>query len=294
MQLDVAALRHRLTVADGGWSLQLGLHGLPAGALAESANLTHPHVVVQLAREYVAAGARIITTNTFAANRFTLARRGLLDGLREINIAGARLAAEAVGAHAVIAGALGPSGKLLAVKEVTPDELAAAVREQAEALAAGGADVILLETYSDLAELTLALRAAKEATGLPVICSMSFDSGPQRACTMMGAQAADCAAALQDAGADVIGCNCGAGVEYVLPAVVALRAHMQQPLWVKPNAGMPELEDGRPVYRQTPDEFAQHLVALIDAGANIIGGCCGTGPGHIQRIAQLAAWRARD
>jgi 5-methyltetrahydrofolate--homocysteine methyltransferase len=118
---------------------------------------------------------------------------------------------------------------------------------------------------------------------------MSFDAGPQRTRTMMGAQAGECATALEDAGADIIGCNCGSGINHVLPAVVALRAATSLPLWVKPNAGLPELEDGRAVWKQTPEEFAGFVPQLLDAGANIIGGCCGSGPEHIRRVAKVVA-----
>ncbi|MBU0640558.1 MAG: homocysteine S-methyltransferase family protein [Planctomycetes bacterium] len=287
---DFAALRRTVSVADGSWSVQLQARGLPANIMAETANLSHPELVVELARDYVAAGARFITTNTFAANRFTIERRGLKQTVAEINQAGVELARAAVGASAaLVVGSIGPSGKILAVDEASPDQLAAAFEEQAAALARGGVDAIVLETFSELAEVLLAVRVVKETTGLPVIASMSFDSGPQRTRTMMGAAADECAAALEDADVDAIGYNCGSGIEHALPAVVALRAGTGCPLWIKPNAGLPELEGGRVVYRQTPEEFAAFVPTLIDAGANIIGGCCGTTPEHIRRVAVLVA-----
>ncbi len=277
-----------ITVADGGWSTQLQARGVPLDAPAELANVTHPHLVEALARDYVAAGARFITTNTFSANRFVFERRGLQHDLAEINRTGAALAKKGIdGGGALVAGSIGPSGKILAVREAAEEQLTTAFAEQAAALADGGADVIVLETFSELAEILLALEAVRKAGGLPVIASMSFDSGPQRTRTMMGAKAEDCASALDEAGADAVGCNCGAGVTTILPAVVALRANTALPLWVKPNAGLPELEDGHVVYKQTPDEFGHHVPALLDAGVNIIGGCCGTGPEHIRRVAAL-------
>lgn len=288
MSSALEAYRSDIAVADGGWSTQLQARGVPTDAPAELANLTHPHLVEALARDYVAAGAGFITTNTFAANSFVFERRGLEQELAEVNRRGAALAKEAIGgSDALVAGSIGPSGKILAVREVTEDQLKAAFSAQAAALAEGGSDVIVLETFSELAEVLLALAAVREATDLPVIASMSFDSGPQRARTMMGAKAEDCASALEEAGADAVGCNCGAGVATILPAVVALRANTKLPLWVKPNAGLPELEQGRVVYRQTPDEFGHHVPALLEAGVNIIGGCCGTGPDHIKRVAAL-------
>jgi methionine synthase I (cobalamin-dependent) len=282
--------RDDITVADGGWSTRLQALGVPRDVPAELANLTHPHLVEQLARDYVAAGAHFITTNTFAANRLIFERHGPDHDLHEINRTGAALAKQAIGdADALVAGSIGPSGKILAVHEATKEQLADNFTTQAAALAAGGADLIVLETFSELAEILIVLEAVQNSTALPVIASMSFDSGPQRTRTMMGAAAEDCATALEEAGADAVGCNCGAGVNTILPAVVALRANTTLPLWVKPNAGLPELEDGQVLYRQTPDEFGQHVAALLDAGANIVGGCCGTGPAHIKRVAALVA-----
>lgn len=294
MSDKLATYRNDLTVADGGWSTRLQARGVPTDVPAELANLTHPHLVEQLARDYVAAGAHFITTNTFSANSFVLQRTGLDHDPAAVNRAGAALAKQAVGgADVLVAGSIGPSGKMLVVHEVTRDQLLKAFTTLAEALAEGGADAIVLETFSELAEILVALEAVHKATGLPVIASMSFDSGPQRTRTMMGARAEDCATALEEAGADAIGCNCAAGVATILPALVALRANTNLPLWVKPNAGLPELEEGRVVYKQTPDEFGQHVPALLDAGANIIGGCCGTGPEHIKRIAALVASHKR-
>ncbi len=212
--------------------------------------------------------------------------------MAEVNRRGAALAREAVGGAAVcVAGSMGPSGKIVAVREIPAAQLATAFAEQARALADGGADVIVLETFSELAEILAALEIIQEATELPVIASMSFDSGPQRTRTTMGAEAGECAAALEAAGADVIGCNCGAGMEHILPAVVALRAATTRPLWVKPSAGLPDLEEGRAIYRQTPEEFAGYAPQVVEAGANIIGGCSGTGPEHIKRLASIVRRR---
>ncbi len=294
MKFDAEVLKAAVTVADGGWSTQLQMRGVPAEVMAETANLTHPELIIELARAYLDAGARFVTTNTFAANRLNLERRAAKAGVAEINRRGAELAREAIGGRkALVAGSIGPSGKILAVREITPEQIKPIFAEQARALAEGGADAILLETFSEMAEILLALKTVKDATGLRVIASMSFDSGPQRTRTMMGARAEDCAAALEDGGADVVGCNCGGGISTFLPTVVALRGATSLPLWVKPNAGLPELEDGRAVYKQTPEEFAASVPQILDAGANIIGGCCGTGPEHIKRVAMLVERRGR-
>ena len=287
MAFEVSKVAGRVLVADGGCSTQLLLRGVPADVMAETANVTHPAAVIDLARAYAEAGAQFVTTNTFGANRLNMKRREVPYSVTELNRRGAELAREGAKDRAWIAGSIGPSGKILAVREITEDELRPVFQEQAEGLAAGGADLIVLETFSELKEILLALRVVKDTTGLPVVASMSFDSGPQRTRTMMGAQAGECAAALEDAGADIIGCNCGHGIGTFLPIVVALRAATKRPLWVKPNAGMPDLEDGRPVWRQTPEEFGGFVPQLIEAGANVLGGCCGSGPEHIHRVAAI-------
>lgn len=287
MSFDLGALRDTRTVADGSWSTQLRARGLDV-EIIETANLDHPGFIRALAADYLDAGARFITTNTFSANRFCFERAGVKHSVEQVNRTAAQLAKqEAAQRGAVVVGSIGPSGKIMVVREAAEDDLVAACSAQARALADGGADVILLETFSELAEVVLALKTVKQACSLPVIASMSFDSGPQRTRTMMGAEAGELAAALEEAGADMIGANCGSGIADVLPAVVALRSGCSLPLWVKPNAGLPELEDGRPVYKQTPAEFAEFVPTLFEAGANIVGGCCGTGPDHIRKIAAL-------
>jgi methionine synthase I (cobalamin-dependent) len=288
MSIELAGMSGATAVADGGWSTILWTRGLSIEQPAERANLTAPDLVQTLARDYLDAGAIFLTTNTFGANRWNFARAGVDTSAAEVCGRGADIARQAVGdRNAVVAGSIGPSGKILAVQEVAEDELREEFTAIAEALVEGGADVLVLETFSELREILIALDAVKAATGRPVIASMSFDSGPQRARTMMGATAAECGKALDDAGADVIGCNCGA----TLPAVVALRAATQRPLWVRPNAGAPELVDGRPVWRRDPVAFVADVMPLIAAGANIVGGCCGAGPEHIAKLA--AAVRRR-
>jgi methionine synthase I (cobalamin-dependent) len=286
----LAKLAEHVTVVDGGWSTMLHARGVPADQPAELGNLTHPEQVVQLGRDYIAAGARVLTTNTFGATPILFQHRGVSADWREITLAGARLARKAVGGKRVlVAGSIGPSGRMLAIRESAEADLAVTFVERVRLLAEGGADLLLLETFSELRELLLALRSISEAVRLPVIASLSFDSGPQRTRTLLGDEASTCAEALDQAGADVIGCNCGGGAAHALPAVVALRAHTRRPLWVKPSAGLPDLEDGRAVYRHTPEEFAGHCHKLIEAGANFVGGCCGVGPQHIRRLAALAA-----
>lgn len=293
MKFDPAQFRGGVTVADGAWTTQLRTLGWPGERAAELANIEMPDLVGEVARGYLGAGARVLTTNTFGANRLALDRRGVNADVALLNRRGAAIVRDAAGDAAWVAGVIGPSGRMLLVKETTADVLTALFSEQATALAEGGVDAIVLETFSELEEILVALAAAKQASGLPVIASMSFDSGPQRAQTVMGASADACATALDQAGADLIGFNCGGGIATALPAVVALRGATSKPLWAKPSAGLPDLEEGAPVYHVTVDEFIAHVPALIDAGANIIGGCCGVGPEHIQRLAKLVGARRK-
>lgn len=293
-RFDASRFRETLTVADGAWATLLRQRGLPARTLAEAANVRQPELVLELATAYLAAGARILSTNTFACNRVALTQRGVHEDPERWNRRGVELAREAAtGTDTLIVGTMGPSGRMLRVRDGDRGAIVEAFRRHALELAAGGVDALLLETFSELEELLLALKVAKEATGLPVIASLSFDSGPQRTATLMGETADACGAALDEAGADVVGCNCGAGGAHVLPSVVALRAATSRPLWVKPSAGPPELDDGRLVYTLTPDEFVHHVPALIDAGANIIGGCCGIGPEHIRKLSAMVERRHR-
>lgn len=280
-------------VADGSWSTELQRRGVPPNVPAELANLTQPQVVAALAREYVLAGATILSTNTFGAQRFNFARRGLTEDPAEVARHGATIARNVAAGKARVGGSIGPSGKIMLLGEAPEPELRASFAAHAAALADGGVDFILLETFSEMAELMLAIDAVRGVTPLPIVASVSFDSGPQRTHTMMGVAAEEAARQLEAAGAAAVGCNCGAGVETILPAVVALRANTKLPVWVKPNAGLPDLIDGRPVYSVGIDEFAEYIPALLDAGANIVGGCCGVGPEHIKRIAAVVASRGR-
>lgn len=290
VKFEPTEYRGALVVADGGWSTILRERLHPLRDLPEGLCLRQPEAVRTLARDYVQSGARFLTTNSFSLNRLALQSRGAQEDVRALNREAARLARQAVSNLPVhVVGSMSSTGRILGVREVDESEITDAMAEQARALAEGGVDAIVLETFFELAEAELAVRVVKEAVRLPVIACMSFDSGPQRTRTLMGAEAGECAARLAVAGADIVGCNCGAGADEALPAVVAMRAATDRPLWVKPNVGLPFLEEGRSVYRQSPEEFVAAMRPLIDAGANIVGGCCGAGPDHIRR---LAAWVA--
>ena len=272
-------------VTDGAWGTQLQARGLGLGEFPDLWNLAHPEKVQEVAKAYVDAGSRVILTNTFGANRIRLAEQGAVDRLVEINTRGVEISrAAAVGRSQVFA-SIGPSGKILMTGDITADELRTAYSEQAKALADAGADALVVETMSDLEEALLAVSAARE-TGLPVVACMVFDSGKDKDRTMMGNTPEQVARALVDAGADVIGANCGQGVAGFVPICKRLHAATDRPIWAKANAGLPELLDGKTVYRNTPEEFVSFVPELIKAGASFVGGCCGTSPAFVAAISR--------
>jgi len=270
-------------VLDGGWGTLLQARGLGTGECPDAWNIERPESVQTIASLYVAAGSAIILTNTFRANRIALEGQGLDGKIREINHAGVELSRAAAGNSAKVFASIGPTGKMLMAGDVTEERLAEVFREQAELLAEAGPDALVLETMSDLTEARIALTVAK-ATGLPVVVSMVFDSGKERDRTMMGATPEQVAKELTLAGADVIGANCGVGIESYVPVCARLRAATDHPVWIKPNAGLPEMVGGNPIYTTAPEEFARHGPALIKAGASFIGGCCGTTPDFVRAL----------
>ena len=271
-------------ILDGAWGSLLQQRGLPAGTAPEAWNLTHSGEVRNAARAYVQAGSQIILTNTFGGNQIALGRHGLADRTTAINRTGAELSRQAAGTDALVLGSIGPTGAMLMMGEISAEQMGDAFAGQADALKEGGADGLVIETMSDLEEAVLATRAAA-AIGLPVVSCMVFDSGPQNHHTMMGVTPAQAAVALEDAGAWAVGANCGLGPDVFLPLCHAFRAATKLPLWMKPNAGLPEIEDGKTVYRMTAGEFAGLVRPLWEQGGVVfVGGCCGTDPSFIQAL----------
>jgi 5-methyltetrahydrofolate--homocysteine methyltransferase len=270
-------------VTDGAWGTQLQERGLELGACPDEWNLSHPDRVEEVARAYVQAGSQIILTNTFGANRFALARHGLAEKLVEINRTGVEISRRAAAGRARVFASMGPTGVMLMMGEVSPEDVQAAFQTQARAIADAGADAIVLETFSDPAETVLAVAAAKKA-GLAVIACMTFDSGKDHDRTLMGTTPEQAAQKLAEAGADCVGSNCGQGIEGFVKIAARLKAATDRPIWIKANAGLPEIIRGRAVYAQTAEEFAAVVPALVEAGASFIGGCCGTTPDFIRAI----------
>jgi methionine synthase I (cobalamin-dependent) len=225
----------------------------------------------------------VILTNTFRANRISLEPHGFAENVDEINRAGVEISRRAAGPKTKVFASIGPTGKMLMAGDVTIEDLTKAFAEQATALAAAGADALLLETFGDLDEAVIALDAAKE-TGLPVVVSMVFDSGKYKDRIMTGKTPEDVAHRLTAAGADAIGANCGLGIEGYVPICARLKSATDRPIWMKPNAGLPEWQNGAMIYATTPEEFAGFAPDLYAAGATFIGGCCGTGPDFIRAL----------
>jgi len=273
-------------VTDGAWGTQLQDRGLELGTCADEWNLSHPGQVEEVARAYVEAGSQIILTNTFGANRFALARHGLAEKAAEINRAGVEISRRAAAGKAKVFASMGPTGVMLMMGEVSPEDVQAAFETQAQAIADAGADAIVLETFSDLAEIVLAVAAAKKA-GLAVVACMTFDSGKDHDRTLMGTTPEEAAQELTEAGADCVGSNCGQGIEGFVKIAARLKAATDRPIWIKANAGLPEMIHGRAVYAQTAEKFAAVVPALVKAGARFIGGCCGTTPEFIRAIGHV-------
>jgi len=277
-------LAERILVCDGAMGTELMRRGAPSNTPGEMLNLDQPELVEAVHREYVEAGSDLTITNTFGATKIKLAKFGLADRAREINLAAVRLAKAAAGDRALVGGDLGPTGEMLKPwGPAEPATIRATYFEQVRALAEGGVDCLLLETFFDLNEALLALEAAL-STGLPVIASMTFDAKRGSAYTMMGNSAADCARALDTAGAVVVGANCSVSIDHMPMIAAALKSGADVPLILQPNAGKPETLRGQTTYRETPEHFAALVPDLVRAGARIIGGCCGTDARFVRAI----------
>ncbi len=285
MGFDLKAFAASVRVTDGVYGTELQKRGLPPGGCAEVLNVRCPELVEQVARGYVRAGCDVIQTNSLLANRFMLASHGESARAAELAEVAVRIARRAAaGTEVKVFGSFGPTGRVVMMEQVSEEDLFAAFAETAEALAWGGADAIVLETFNELAEARIALRAVRKVCDLPVVVSMTFSSGPGQNATMMGNKPADLAAMARAEGADAVGANCGLGPEHHVRVAQMLRAASDLPVWIKPNAGLPVVHRGRTTFPMGPQEFAAFVPALIQAGANFIGGCCGTTPAHLRAV----------
>ena len=282
------ALSERVLLGDGAMGTQLQAEGLEPGGCGEAWNVTHPDRVLAIQRRYAEAGSDCLITNTFGGCRIMLERHEHAGDTVEINKAAVRIAREAfAGRPGFVLGDIGPFGGLLEpLGDVPEQRVRDAFREQADALVEAGADAIIVETQTALEELILGIEAAKQAGAPCIIGSMAYDvtlDGTEMR-TMMGVEPEQAAEFMREAGVDVVALNCGSGIDVVRAADAVQRysAACGLPTMAQPNAGQPVLENMKVTYKQTPDEMVQELPGLLEAGANIVGGCCGSTPDHIR------------
>jgi 5-methyltetrahydrofolate--homocysteine methyltransferase len=276
-------------VSDGAWGTELAKLGLPAGEATELWNVDNPSAVEKVALSYVKAGSDIILTNTFGGNRMKLAKRGLGDRVVELNRRGVELSLQGAAGRAFVFASIGPTGEMIEpLGSKTEAEMIECFAEQIVACARGGVDGLCIETMSDLGEALAAYQAARKACKLPVVVSMTYEKGARDYATMMGVRPAVAAKTLDQAGVDMVGANCGNGIANMIEVARLMRSATRKPLWLKANAGMPELIDGKTVFSETPAAMAAQVPALLKAGAGIIGGCCGTTPAHIKKMVAAA------
>lgn len=287
------AILERTLLGDGAMGTQLQQAGLEPGGCGEAWNVDHPDRVLAIQKRYVEAGSDCLITNTFGGSRIMLERHAKDADVAAINKAGALIAREAFGEkEGYVIGDIGPFGGLLEpYGEVAEKSVREAFAEQAQALVDGGADAIIIETQTSLEELGIGLEAAREAGAPCVIGSMAYDVtfDGEEIRTMMGIGPEDAAEFMAENGADVIALNCGSGIDvsWAARAVERYRRITDLPTMAQPNAGLPELVDMEVVYRQTPEEMTGELSALLAAGANIVGGCCGSSPDHLRLFRKL-------
>ena len=282
--LDRLAQGDRI-ISDGATGTYLQAHGLEPGGCPEELNVSRPEVVRGMASEYFSAGNDMVLTNSFGGSRFMLEKYGYGERVSEFNRLAAQHARSAAAPGRYVAGSVGPTGEFIEpLGEVSEAEMLDAFTEQITALAEGGADAVVIETMTALEEASLAMKAARENTDLTVMATMTFDKGPRGFFTMMGVTPERAVQELQDAGADIVGSNCGNGIENMIEIARAMRAVTDGYLLIHSNAGIPSIMKGQIVYPETPDHMAEGFKVLADLGINIIGGCCGTTPKHIRAL----------
>jgi 5-methyltetrahydrofolate--homocysteine methyltransferase len=276
----------KVLISDGAWGTFLQAKGLEPGTCPEIWNIEHPDIVYSIAKSYIEAGSNMIETNSFGGSSIKLSHYGFGTRAHEINKAAAAISKKAAGDKHYVLGSIGPTGKILMTGEVTEQEMFESFAEQAMALAEGGANAIVIETMSDIEEARQAIKAVRIHTDLEIICTMTFEktkNGEFR--TMMGFSPTDMVSQLGNEGIDIMGANCGNGFKDMIGIVEEIRsADRDIPILIHANAGIPVYQDGITVFPESPEEMASYVRPVIEAGANIIGGCCGTTPEHISRF----------
>jgi 5-methyltetrahydrofolate--homocysteine methyltransferase len=267
---------------------ELQKRGLPTGVCPEEYNVTRPEIVQGIYKDYFDAGCDLVETNTFGANRSRVALHDLEDRVSEICIKSVELARAVCPENRLVAGSMGPTGDIIEpLGPRTAQEAYDIFSEQAEALAEGGVDVIFVETMMAAEEAEIAIKAVKEKTKLHVVATMTFELGKSGPRTQWGVDVKTAVQRLTDAGADVVGANCGRGFDDMIAIVREMRSLTDKPIIAQPNAGIPVWTDGVSIYKETPENIASKAEQLLELGVNILGGCCGTGPAHIKVMGGL-------
>jgi len=281
--------RPGVLLADGAIGTLLLQRGLKAGECPERMSLERTEVLEEIARSYLEAGAEILQTNTFGGSPLKLAAYGLDGRTEEVNARAVAAVRRAVGDRAYVCGSCGPSGRILEPYGDASAELVSdSFRRQMKALIAEGVDLICVETMTDLSEAVLAVRAARSlSASVPVCATMTFDSTPRGFFTIMGTSIEQAAGGLDGAGADIIGSNCGNGIENMISIAREFLKHTTLPILIQSNAGIPKLKDGVPVFPESPEFMAEKGRAMAAMGVKILGGCCGTTPGHIAAMRRM-------
>ncbi len=279
-----------VVLLDGATGSNLMKAGLPRGVSAEQWVTEHPDVLQELQRAYVEAGSKIVYAPTFAANRISLANFGLESQVEQLNTRLVKISREAVEGRAFVAGDLTTTGQLMEPKgDMTYEKLYHAYQEQVRVLADAGADLLVAETMLSVEETIVALDAAQSVCQLPVMCTLSLEADGT---AMYGGNAVEAVVSLQEMGAAAVGLNCSVGPDQLESVIRNMKEAATVPVIAKPNAGMPSInEKGEAVYSMNEDDFARYTKILVEAGAGIVGGCCGTTPDYIRKLAQILGLR---
>ena len=274
-----------VVLLDGAIGTILMKRGMPRGVSAEQWAAAHPEILEEIQRAYAEAGSRIIYAPTFAANRISLGTFGLEDQVRRLNTELIEITRRAVGNRALVAGDLTTTGRLLEPKgDISYEEMYQVYQEQIRVLADAGADLLVAETMMNVDETVVALDAAQSVCDLPVMCTLSVEADGT---AMFGGNAVEAVITLQEMGASAVGLNCSVGPDQLEAVVRSMKEVARVPVIAKPNAGIPSInEKGEAVYSMNPKDFAKHMKVLVEAGAGIVGGCCGTTPEYIRKLAQ--------
>ena len=272
-------------ISDGGTGTYLQKNGLEPGGCPEEFNVSHPEVIKNRARDYFEAGSDMVLTNSFGGSVFRQKHYGFEESVFKFNKLAAELAKSQAPKNGFVCGSLGPTGEFLVpLGLISNQEMYDSFKNQALALEAGGADCVVIETMLDVDETSIAIQAVRENTNMLAMATMTFDLGPRGFFTMMGVTPEDAAKRLEQSGAQVIGANCGNGIERMIEISSKMRDSTDKPMMVSCNAGIPSLVSGEILYPESPEFMAEQLMKLKDVGVNIIGGCCGTSPEHIKAL----------